>query len=120
MSTLMEFQAFCKKVNFNHHIPTDLELRTYMSKNSMDLPHMDIQLIECTEGAGTITSCLNRDCLAVLNKEQRTILKILDKENRGFRIKKGEMRILPHPFYWQQKDSDCEKFSLRHRSSTDL
>lgn len=120
MSTLLEFSEFCKKVNFQNHVPSDIEIRTYLARNSMDLPHMDVQLIECTEGSGLISSMLHNADLSILKKEHRIVLKTLDKENRGFRIKKGQMKILPHPFYWQQKDSDCEKFSLRHRASTDL
>lgn len=120
MSTLLEFAAFCKKVNFNRHIPTDLEIRTYMARNSMDLPHMDVSMIECLEGSGTITSKLTNKMLEMLNPEQKLILKTLNAENKGFRIKKGEWRILPHPFYWQEKDVGCEKFSLRVRASTEL
>lgn len=116
----MEFAEFCKKVNYNNHVPTDLEIRTYMAKNSADCPHMDVQFLEGVAGSGTFTSKLTKEIISILNPGQRTILTILDRENRGFRIKKGQFRILPHPFYWAQPDAGCELFQVKHVASTDL
>ena len=106
MITLPKFIEWCKKINYENHVPSDLEIRTYMAKNSLKFPHFDTCMHEGVSGSGTFISRVNKPMLLMLPKNQAFVLGLLHMQFEHISIKAGQRVILPHAFYWFEPDQN--------------
>lgn len=104
ITTLPQFIEFAKKVNYGKYVPTDQDIRLFMAKNALDMPHLDSFMVECLAGSGYFESRITKDMTEMLNKKQYFILKTLHDTFKSIPFKKGRVYIIPHPFYMTVPD----------------